>query len=393
VSIDVRRLGVADFPAAAELSRIAFGGGPPTAEQLRERPGRVEWGAFDGARLAAKALDLEQLQWFGGARVPACGLAGVAVAPEYRGTGLAQVVISRLLAEARERGAVVSSLFRTAPSLYRRLGWEEVGSLTYASVPTLALSGLRVPDLIRLRAATEDDFPAMLTLYDERAETSNGMLDRSGPTFETDGAKAIASFDGVTLAIGADEAVDGYASWSRGAGYDTEDAQLTVHDLIARTDPALRALLASLGSWSAVTPTIVLRVPDVDPVHWLLPVSKLTVTSRSTWMFRLIDAAAAVSARGWPSHASGSVDLDIVDETCPWNGGPHRLVLDAGEAKLEPGSDGSVRMTIQGLSVLYAGGVNTALLRRAGMLSGPVSEDALLDAAAAGVRPTILNYF
>ena len=113
------------------MTRIAFGAGRKAPEGwLEERPGRVNWGVFDGSRLVARATDREQSQWFGGRLVPACGIAGVAVAPELRGRGLARTVLTRLLHHARDRGARVAALFGTAPGPYRRLGCEEVGAMT-----------------------------------------------------------------------------------------------------------------------------------------------------------------------------------------------------------------------------------------------------------------------
>src|SRR5690242_5825662 len=110
--MEVRELTVDELPAAWELTRIAFGAGREAPEGwLEERPGRVNWGVFDGGRLVARATDREQSQWFGGRLVPACGIAGVVVAPELRGRGLARTVLTRLLHHARDRGARVATLF------------------------------------------------------------------------------------------------------------------------------------------------------------------------------------------------------------------------------------------------------------------------------------------
>ncbi len=48
---------------------------------------------------------------------------------------------------------MISTLFRTTPQLYRALGYEEVGALTWTAVPTTAFAGLRAPTEIGLRAA------------------------------------------------------------------------------------------------------------------------------------------------------------------------------------------------------------------------------------------------
>ena len=62
---------------------------------------------------------------------------------------------------------------------------------------------------------------------------------------------------------------------------------------------------------------------------------------------------------------------------------------------MQPGTGSGVRMTPTGLALFLAGGgVTSAALRRAGMLAGgSPADDLLLDAAMAGPRPAILDYF
>ena len=69
-------------------------------------------------------------------------------------------------------------------------------------------------------------------------------------------------------------------------------------------------------------------------------------------------------------------------------------MLDGGSGRLEPGGSGAVRLTVRGLAVLYAGAAGPAVLRRAGMLTGgDPDSDAFLEAATAGPRPALLDYF
>ncbi len=164
--------------------------------------------------------------------------------------------------------------------------------------------------------------------------------------------------------------------------------------MLSLTGAATGALLAFLGSWGAVTPTIALRLCEPDPLVLALPRAGLAIERQAPFMLRLSDAAAAVAARGWPAHLNGVVEIDLEDPVCPWNAGPHRLVLDASEGRLEPGGRGEVALAAGGLALLYAGGVTSALLRRAGLLTGGGEQAGrVLDAAAAGPRPAILDYF
>jgi predicted acetyltransferase len=396
---DVRELTGEDGPASWELGRLAFGGPrQQPAGWAGPDPARLAWGAFDrSGRLVAKAVDRRQEHWFGGRLVPASGVAGVVVAADLRGRGVIRQVIAPLLAAARARGAVISTLFDSTPVPYRRLGWEEVGALTWRTLPTLALARIRPPAHIRLRPAVVADVPAVLELYRTVARVGSGLMDRSGPAFDTTPETVLAAFDGITLAHGSDGTLQGYASWDRGTGRDAA-ARLSVYDLIGLTAEATTALLGMLAGWASVVHTLELRLPDPDPAFLLSSFvassAGAQVRSRQPWMLRLIDAPAAIAARGWPPLLDGAVDVLLDDEVCPWNSGPHRLVLSAGSGRLEPGGSGSVRLSMRGFALLYAGVGGPALLRRAGLLDGgDANTDAFLQAAAAGPAPALLDYF
>src|SRR4051812_7304665 len=160
------------------------------------------------------------------------------------------------------------------------------------------------------------------------------------------------------------------------------------------TPAANAALLAMLGSWANVAPTIVMRLVDRDPACLLAPLVNATVETRDPWMLRILDAVGAVAARGWPPHVSGSVELAVDDLECPSNTGRWQLVLEEGSGRLEPGGSGAVHLTTRGFALLYAGAANPALLRRAGLLTGgDEASDSFLAAAASGQPPALLDYF
>lgn len=391
---EVRMLTVADAPAAWELGRLAFGGErTPPASWPDAPPGRQTWGVFDErGRLVAKAVDREQGHWFGGRLVPASGVAGVAVAPEVRGTGLARQVMTALLGAARDRGAVISTLFRTHPGLYRALGYEEVGALVWTTRPTSSFASVPAPADITLRQAELADIPAVLEVYGAIARAGTGLLERSGPLFDTSPEAVLRGHDGITLAENGDGQIEGYASWDRGPGYDAS-GRLSVPDLFGLTARATTALVAMLGSWGGVAPTLQMRLTEPDPVTVLAPDLWSRVESRDPWMLRVLDAAGAVAARGWPPDVTGSADLHLDDDLCPWNAGPYRLVIEAGCGRLEPGGRGDVRVSPRGLAMLYAGAADPALLRRVGLLAGSTASDGFLQVATAGPRPALLDYF
>jgi predicted acetyltransferase len=389
----LRRLTAEDGPAAFKLGSLTFGyhAQPMPEGYSPAKPGLLSLGAFDPeGRLIGKAVDREQGQWFGGRVVPTSGVAGVAVVPDKRRKGLARLVLSQLLREARDRGAAISTLYPTTPFPYRRLGWEEVGALTYYALPASALAGIRPHPRVELRPATLGDSSAISALYREVAAAGTGLMERSGPLFAS-GDDMIDHFDGVTVAV-EDGVVVGYASWDRGPGYDAS-GKLTVYDLIGATDGATATLLAMVAGWASVAPNIVLRLSDQDPAFLHFALSGTKIESRQSWMARMVDVGAAISARGWPPHLTGRVDLELGDEICPWNDGRFVLELSGGEAKLSPGGEATVRLETRGLALWYCGAATPATLRRAGLLSGPTDADPFLQAATAGPAPSLLDYF
>jgi predicted acetyltransferase len=392
--VEIRPLTEDDLPAAAEMNRIAFGGLRRPADETERpapQPASTIWGMFDSGRLVAKAGDRQQQHWFGGRPVPASGLAGVASSPEWRGGGNAAQLLTRVLAEARARGAAICTLYRAVPGVYRRLGWEDTGVSTWMSYPTLGLSGLRVPKGSSVRPAGADDLPILAELYRRTAAEGNALLERSGPLFAASPQETLDRYDGITLAEGPDGEIDGYACWQRGTGY-AVGARLSVAEFVARTGAAATTLLANLASWGNALPTMLIWQPVGDRLSWAMPVDG-THESLHAWMLRIIDAPAAVAARGWRAGVSGSVDLELADDVCPWNAGRWRLTVEDGQGRLEAGGSGAVSLNSRGLALLYAGGVSLAALRRAGLAGGESTSDAFVEAVIGGPTPTLLDTF
>lgn len=314
--LEVRRLAAEDLPAAAELGRLAFGGDPDSRHALSMDDRLLRWGGFDDrGRLVAKATDLFHQQWWGGRTMATCGVAGVAVEPEHRGRGAARAVLTALLHDARERGALTAALFCTSTAVYRSLGFEVCGVLRDTDLPTASLPRARVPG-ITLRAGDPTDWAAVRDVYDAVAGSGNGLLTRD---------RHPAGLDGVTLAVDSTGTTLGYASWRRGRGYD-DASVLTVVDLLAVSPDAAQALVTTLASWQTVVSTVRFRpLPWVDAVAAQLPGERLREHHPMPWMHRPLDVAGAVAARGWSTAVRGEVALRLVDPLIAANDGCWRL--------------------------------------------------------------------
>ncbi|HJY58143.1 MAG TPA: sterol carrier protein domain-containing protein, partial [Streptosporangiaceae bacterium] len=111
---------------------------------------------------------------------------------------------------------------------------------------------------------------------------------------------------------------------------------------------------------------------------------------RSMWMLRVVDAPAAIAARGFPAAVSLAVPLAIHDDARPANSGRWALTVTDGRGVLDPltpsgaRADPPLTLGARGLAALYAG-TPVSTLRQAGLAAdGSPADDAALDTAFAG---------
>lgn len=393
---EIRRLTASDAAGSRELGREAFGGPRPAAHLAVPPfpgPGQSPWGAVQGGSLVAKAVGRRDLSWWHGRAVETCGIAGVAVAAEHRGRGLLAGLLREVLDEQR---APLSTLFPTAPGIYRRLGWEVVGSMDHVELPTAALGVVSAPHGVTLRRARVEDLDAVAVAYSAWARTRNGPLTRTSACFTTDPADRLAELSGLTLAEDEDGALVGYAAWRRGSGYGPE-ARLDVEDLVVSTPDAARALWRMLGSFASVTGTVRLRCSADHPARLVLPTGAWTVVSQQPYMLRVDPSAlSGLDTSGLLGRGDVELAFRVVGDPLGLLDGAVVVSLGHGVATWRHTEDDPSLPTLtpQGLALAYAGTLPAGQVRSAGHLSGgdPVFE-ATLDALLRRRTPAVLDYF
>jgi len=390
MSITQRPLTVDDLEQAWTLEREAFNAVDANRESWErwERAlglDRME-GVFADGRLVAMAGSIGLAQWFGGRSIPMGGVRAVAVRPESRGRRHASRAVRAVLEAMRARGEALSALYPATVRPYRRLGWEIAGTLFYRDVPPRALPPS--PRDVSVRRATAADRTVLRACYDRVARETDGFVDRPDARWDWWLDRNASEHCYV-----ADD--EGYVLYRHLPIENVPDAfRLLVLDLVATTPRAFRALWGLLADARSVVPSVVFRSGPNEPLAALLDGPDLVVRRERQWMLRLVDAAAAVAARGWRTDAPGTVALDVDDPICPWNAGRWTLHLADGTARLERGGDGAVRLGIGALAALFSGWATTATLARAGALEGGRDDDRrALDRAFAGPLPWMLDEF
>ncbi len=393
MALDQRPLEEADLDQMWEIEREAFNVEPSHQEHWRkwERaigPERIE-GLFEDGRLVAMAGVLAFGQWFGGRVIPMGGVRAVAVRPERRGRGYATRVVRGAIDAMHRRGETISVLFPQVTRPYRNLGWEIAGAVVYRQVPTRSLAQIAVPD-VTVRRASERDHEAIRACYARGAREHSGWVDRPSGRWEW----FFDRFSDEQLYVAGDDGYVLYRHLPLPPTAPPDGFNLLVLELVATTAIAWRALWTLVAASAAIAPTTYFRGGGVDPLPMQLAAPDVTILRERPWMLRLVDAPAAVSARGFPDGAPCAVPLEIADPTCTWNAGRVRLVVEQGRGRLEPGGTGAVRVGIGALSALFSGHATTSLLARAGLLEGGSDGDrAALDRLFAGPLPWMFDEF
>ena len=387
-----------DMDAQVDLAEHAFG--VYSAGQraswtyvagLRARQG-LFLGAFADGGPAGAAMIHDLRQWWVGREVPCAGIASVKVAPELRGRGVGRRLMTAALETAADRGYPLSALFPATMPIYRSLGWELAGGKYQATIPTRSLWRLAAPDEDAVTAAPADpSVPDVRRAGPEDAARIIAIIGRShqaardaGPLTWDEGPfrQWLARPDLYSYLAGD----DGFAAYRWGG--DGPHAEVFVERVHAVTPESLRALWAVIASHSSVARTVTALTAPNDPFWWLTAERDATITKRSMWMLRVIDAPAAITARGFPPAVAAAVPLEINDLARPANSGTWQLEVADGKGALTPAASAAARgaaltLGARGLAALYAG-TPVATLRLAGLAAGGAPDaDAALDAAFA----------
>jgi predicted acetyltransferase len=392
MGVEQRPLVEEDLDQMWELEREAFNADP--AHEAWWKKGERSIGLdrcealFVDGRLVATASTLGYAQWFGGRSVPMGGVRAVMTRTEMRGRGYSTRVLRASLAAMQRRGEVVSMLYPQVSPPYRRLGWEVAGTVVFRQVTPRALAAIPRSDLA-VRRATAADRATIRACYDRVARATHGWLDRTDGRWDylldrfSDDYWFVAGDDGYVLYRVVDKPPAG-----------PEGYRLIVLDLVAATAAAWRALWGLLAATSSAVPMVFLRSGPVEPLAHVIDSLDAAVTRERPWMLRLVDAAAAVAARGYADDVRVAVPLEIADEACPWNAGRRTLVVEGGAGRLEPGGTGAVRIGAGALAALYSGWATTARLAQTGLLDGGSdAERTALDRAFAGPLPWMIDEF
>jgi predicted acetyltransferase len=282
-----------------------------------------------------------------GADREVAGLSAVASPPEHRRQGNVGRLLRESLAEYRDRGVHVSTLWPFEYPFYAGYGWATASRYRRLTAPPDRLGF--VDDLIAtagddagtFRPLDEDDYEAVKPVLAAMAErydltmdwTEEWWRERAVQGWKTDPFVYGWERDGDLRAICAysfDDDVD-----------DADDPVLRVTDVAVADDEAWFQLLRFFRNHDSQVVEVRIRAPPDAPLLDLVGDPRaVDCEVRTGPMVRLVDVAAALEALDPDPAVEAAFSLSVTDPLVDWNDGTFRVAVADGAVTVESVSDG-----------------------------------------------------
>ncbi|OEJ26254.1 GNAT family N-acetyltransferase [Streptomyces agglomeratus] len=374
MSVDVRTVAESEFPDWLRALATGFLRPPvvPPHEAAERLPHmglpRVR-GAFDDGRCVATYRSFAQeLTVPGGARVPASAVSNVTVSPTHRRRGLLGRMMGPDLAEAKERGDVLSTLIAAEYPIYGRYGFGPATSITEweIDVPRAGLDARWAGpgDGGRIDLVDGADVRKLGPELHERFRArQHGAVDRSERWWQLNTGRVVTSVEPWTepfyavyrSARGEVEGLLVYRADEKWGDAKQPLNTATVRDLIAVSPAAERALwhFVCAVDWITTVRSGYRAGDDLLPLLLPDPRAARVVTQADFLWVRLLDVARALEARTYA--VPGSLVLDVRD-AAGLAGGRFRLDASAQGAVCAPSAEPpGLTLGVGELGSLYLG--------------------------------------
>ncbi len=361
-------------------------------DQWDEGPESRRYALAHKGRLASGLETQYYRTIWNGALIPMEGLGGVVAPLEARRHGHTRELVRHTLSDMRDRGVPISTI--TTPfsyPFYRRLGWEYAFSrqtLTFS--PTLLQELPQRPGTLRHYPyhPASGSIPWELALLYELSlkeryqgfarRTERQWFDRLKGTL-TDAYV----WDGA-------QGPEGYMILSMAKD------RMDIRECLAVSDDALLGLLRAMGSLDSQTDQLVWdALPGTALDRWVSAPDQLKIAQTDQGMFRIVDLPAALEARTlrWPG--AGTATFRVEDPLCEWNQGCWRVEFAEGRTVVKRAADDpqAGAITIQALSLIYAGTISAQDAVRYGGAALSLAQQELLTRAYRGQEPLLLESF
>lgn len=302
----------------------------------------------------------------GDAAMKDAAVAGVAVLPEYRRSGVGSAMMAWSIRNFREDGFPMASLYAFRESYYRRFGYEACGSRIKITVPNS-----RYPDLtasLPVRRMTSADLEALKPAYQAFASRHSGMNLRTDAHWGR-----LLGPDTAIYAAG--DPVEAYLvinhQWQFWQGQ-------TASELVWSSQRGYESILATLAGIGINKSSIEWYEPSDGPFLARFLDQGVKAEIERLVMYRVCDVPAAL--RSLKPSESGEFSLEVDDPLVPENRGPWRVRFSPSGVEVEKTAQADLQMSPQTLVQALLGQPSLEDLARNGLIC-PANRGALGQAA------------
>jgi predicted acetyltransferase len=355
----------------------AFGDEP---DNLVSQSNRPEWTlcAFDGDRMVASFATIPFTMRSAGTALPMGGITAVGTLPEYRRRGIVRQLMTRALADMRDKGQPVTALWASQAAIYQRYGFAMTTVMRRYRIDTVDIgffdgdAGVCKVE----RTNLTEGYDVLKKIYIEFATDRFCYLHRASPMWQLQILNRNDASGPVHAAIATDAENKpvGYVVFTLRPGkvsHAARSQEITVRDLAWLTPDAYRSLWRFLATHDLVGAIVWDRAPADDPAMDLLAEPRLlnSVDGEGCW-FRIVDISPALAGRGYATD--GEICIGVTDDTLtPWNDGSWRLTVRDGKGNVEPSrGQPDVSGSTRTLTYLYTGARRASELAAWGLLTG-----------------------
>ena len=344
-----------------------------------------------GGTVVGGATIHPETQWFGGRPVPSALIGAVAILPEHRSGGVGSGLVADYLRFSRKQDLAISSLYPASHPVYYRGGYEVAGEKLHYDIPTGILQATRrFAENVTIRPDPGDD-ETIKDLYRRWARTLPGHVGR-----ETWGWPRKLGVDSQAvhryLAV-RDGQPTGYLIYIQNVSPRDHERRIVIRDWVPLDRATNRAFLGFLGGHSGTIAGVLFAGGPYDHRLLDLPNAGIRVISPDPWMVRIVDLPAALTARGYPARLTAELHLEFGDDLLPENAGRWRVRIAGGEATVEPGGEGRIRLNSRGLAPIYTGAQPAERVAHPDLLSGSAEDLATMTEVFAGPPPWMSDAF
>lgn len=394
-----------DLDTIARMIALAFGGTPEKSRDWLTSAGldnlRI---VCDADRTVATLLRIPMGTYFGGRSVPLLGVAGVAVAPEDRGRGLAAFLMRSFVRSCFDEGWALAGLYASTHRLYRKFGYEHAGHRFGYTIPLVRIdadgplsSGADPTDDLRVSALTDQDDPEIRACYAKFASMYEGTLDRGPYIWARIRKMRDDTYTGFGIRDSAG-ALRGYLflTQQRSSPYGRFSVALT--DFVFNDEAAGRRLWGFLHDFSMMGEDLTFYGGPTHPALQLLRQQRHTVELKDDWLIRVVDVKRAIEARGYSPAIRAELSLHLTDDVIPENTGLWTIRIADGRATAEKlasprALSGTLSVSPRGLATIYSGFNSARQARLLGLADGDEHALAMADSVFARSTPWMSDMY